>query len=288
MSGFIALHRDAFSHHLLKDGDRFRAWFWLVANAAWKPTRHDARGRTIDVARGQICAGREQLAKAWGWSPSAAERFLTRLETEHMIERETGQGKSLITICNYDKYQDASDEPGHMSGQQSGQTSDRHRTTKEQGNKETSIPSDTSYPQEASEREHDAAAVVTPIAKPKRPPAKAKADAPTPFRMTADWLPACLPDSVRDLTDQWPDGRLAREVEQFRDYWLDRTDKRPGWDRTFHNRLRDIHDRVMRENRRDHRIASNDEEPRNPYVRAVAANQAARAADERRQSGGWS
>ena len=137
MSGFIALHREAFDHPILKDGERFRAWFWLVANAAWKPTRHDARGRTIHVERGQICAGREQLAKAWGWSPSAVERFLTRLETEHMIERETGQGKSLITICNYEKYQDAQNETGQLSGQQTGQKSDRNRTAKEQGNKGT-------------------------------------------------------------------------------------------------------------------------------------------------------
>ena len=133
MSGFIALHREAFAHPLLKDGDRFRAWFWLVANAAWKPTKHDARGTTITVDRGQICAGRDYLAKAWGWSASAVERFLTRLETEHMIERTTGQIKTVITICNYEKYQDVSDEPGQLSGQQTGQKPDRNRTAKEQG-----------------------------------------------------------------------------------------------------------------------------------------------------------
>lgn len=138
MSGFIALHREAFTHPVLKDADRFRAWFWLVAHAAWKQTRHDARGRTIIVERGQLCAGREQLAKEWKWSPSAVERFLTRLETEQMIERQTGQGKSVITICNYDKYQDSEPETGHLSGQQTGQKSDRNRTTKEQGNKGTS------------------------------------------------------------------------------------------------------------------------------------------------------
>lgn len=133
MSGFVALHREAFAHPLLKDAERFRAWFWLVANAAWKPTKHDARGHTITVERGQICAGREYLAKVWGWSPSAVERFLTRLQTEQMIERSTGQIKTIITICNYDKYQDFSDDTEHMSGQQTGQKPDRNRTAKEQG-----------------------------------------------------------------------------------------------------------------------------------------------------------
>lgn len=149
MSGFIALHREAFSHPVLKDPARFRAWFWLVANAAWKATKHDARGHTITVERGQLCAGREYLAKEWGWSPSAVERFLTRLETEQMIERQTGQMKTVITIRNYDKYQEKPEEGGHMSGQQTGQKPDRNRTAKEegkQGNKEEELETNVSCP----------------------------------------------------------------------------------------------------------------------------------------------
>jgi len=221
MSGFIALHREAFSHPVLKDADRFRAWFWLVAHAAWKQTRHDARGRTIIVERGQLCAGREQLAKEWKWSPSAVERFLARLETEQMIERETGQGKSVITIRNYDKYQDRAEETGHMSGQQTGQKPDRNRTAKEQGNKGTS--------------DIEANASTSPAARVK------------PYRMTADWVPGPYPADIAALLALWPPGRLEREVQNTRDYWLDRTEKRPGWDRTLHNRIRDIHDRVLRE-----------------------------------------
>lgn len=146
MSGFVALHREAFSHPILKDAERFRAWFWLVAHAAYQPTKHDARGTTITVDRGQICAGRDYLAKQWGWSASAVERFLTRLETEHMIERTTGQIKTVITICNYDKYQSAIDETGQLSGHKTGQKPDRNRTTKEQSKqlvegKDKSFPS---------------------------------------------------------------------------------------------------------------------------------------------------
>jgi len=70
-------------------------------------------------------------------SESAVERFLTRLQTEQMIGRETGQGKSVITICNYAKYQDISDDAGQATGQATGQRSDSDRTAKEQGNKGT-------------------------------------------------------------------------------------------------------------------------------------------------------
>ncbi|EHJ62152.1 hypothetical protein [Novosphingobium pentaromativorans] len=142
MTGFIVMERDALDHPLLKDGERFRAFFWLVAKACWKPTPYDISGKVISLERGQLCASRSQLAEAWGWSPSAVERFLTRLETEQMIGRATGQGKTIITICNYAKYQDVETKTGQAAGQETGQRPDSDRTTKEQGNKGTrDIPS---------------------------------------------------------------------------------------------------------------------------------------------------
>lgn len=139
MSGFIAMDRDALNHPLLKDGERFRAWFWLLSKACWKPTPFDIGGKIITLERGQICASRAQLADAWGWSPSAVERFLTRLETEQMIGRATGQGRTVITITNYSKYQDVASEAGQASEQPTGQRPDSDRTTKEPLNQETSL-----------------------------------------------------------------------------------------------------------------------------------------------------
>ncbi|WP_257540614.1 hypothetical protein [Sphingobium sp. CFD-1] len=107
------------------------AFQWMVAAACWRPMPFNVKGKVIDLQRGQFCASREQLAKEFQWSPSAVERFLTRLETEQMIGRETGQGKSIITICNYDKYQDVETEAGQKSEQSDGQKSDRNRTAKE-------------------------------------------------------------------------------------------------------------------------------------------------------------
>lgn len=138
MTGFVAAQRSLIEHHLFEgDASRLGAWVWLFLRAAWKPTPFDVSGKTITIERGQLCVSRAQLAKAWGWSPSAVERFLTRLQTEQMIERATGQGRTIITICNYDKYQSVDGKPGQATGQATGQRSDSDRTTKEQGNKET-------------------------------------------------------------------------------------------------------------------------------------------------------
>ena len=140
MSGFIALHREAREHPLFAgDAQRFGAWFWLVATACWKPTKFNAGGTIITLERGQLCVSRTQLATAWGMSPSAVERFLTRLQTEQMIGRSTGQARSIITVCNYDTYQGQNDEAGQPTGQPTGQRPDSDRTTKEQGNKGTIV-----------------------------------------------------------------------------------------------------------------------------------------------------
>ena len=144
MSGFIALHREAFDHHLLHDGDRFRAWFWMVSEAAWKPTRIRIKGETIELQRGELSFSQRFLAEKWGWSKSRVDRFITDLRDEGMIETRTkngataghkaGQGQAIISICNYAKYQDMTGEAlgGEQDGQRgnSGATAGQRRTIK--------------------------------------------------------------------------------------------------------------------------------------------------------------
>lgn len=143
MSGFAVIYRETVEHPLFTgDAARLGAWVHLILKACWKPTKFRISGKIVELSRGQLCASRAQLAEAWGWKPSAVERFLVRLETEQMIGRETGQGRTVITICNYDKYQDIESETGQPAGQESGQLPDSDRTTKEQRNQETKdIPS---------------------------------------------------------------------------------------------------------------------------------------------------
>ena len=105
-------------------------------------------------------------------------------------------------------------------------------------------------------------------------------------RMPKDWVPGPLPPDIAELVADWPPGRVDREAANVRDYWLTTKTRRPGWDLTFHNRIRDIHDRVMRENRHARQSPANDE-PTNPIVRAVLARQAERAAGIGGESDCW-
>lgn len=143
MTGFIAAYRDALDHPLFKGhADRLGAWTWLLMRAAWKPTKIDVSGKTVTVNRGQLSVSIRHLSEAWGWSKSSTDRFITRLKTETMIETNSGTGRLLITICNYEKYQDISKDAGTPSGTPSGTGAGQERDTKEQGNKETRVLED--------------------------------------------------------------------------------------------------------------------------------------------------
>lgn len=83
------------------------AFIWLISEAAWKPRRHRAGGRIVDIERGQLCHSVRFMASAWGWTPARVFRFLTKMREENMIEKRNSSetAPTIITLCNYDKYQ---------------------------------------------------------------------------------------------------------------------------------------------------------------------------------------
>lgn len=140
MAGYYLMARGWLDHAALAVGpyDRRAAWAWLVENAAYKPTRRNIGGRTIELQRGQLTASVRYLAQAWSWKKNVVERFIDRLKTETMIRTEAGTGQLVITICNYDKYQI---EPGEsrtpnrtLDRTETGQQPDSDRTNKNEGN----------------------------------------------------------------------------------------------------------------------------------------------------------
>jgi hypothetical protein len=76
-------------------------------------------------------------------------------------------------------------------------------------------------------------------------------------RIDPNWIPSDLPPNVADLAAQWPPGRVQRELDGFRDYWKARTRDaaRSDWNAVWHNRIRDQHDRIIRENRNGNGIS---------------------------------
>lgn len=146
MSGFFFMHRGWMENELF-DGEPYcerSAWCWLIENAAWKETKVRVKGETIPLERGQLCFSQRFMAQKWGWSKSRVDRFLKRLNAEKMISicsksgatagQGTGQGQSIVTVCNYRHYQDKRDETRGNDNEDSGATAGQQRGKEEQIN----------------------------------------------------------------------------------------------------------------------------------------------------------
>jgi hypothetical protein len=128
-AGTINVARSIFDHPVFKDGKPYsqrEAWLWLIANAAWRPMQVMVRnGRSqelVSLDRGQMTYSRAFLRAAWSWTSEKMVRtFLARLRQEGMLDLQTGQLQTVITVCNYSHFQFGGEDQGPANGPDMGQ-----------------------------------------------------------------------------------------------------------------------------------------------------------------------
>lgn len=108
MNGLFLIDRKMLSHHIvgMQNKDRFCMWIWLLSAAAWKPRPIFVQGKEIILQRGQLFVSLRKFAEENGVSKGVAERFVRDLKSGTMIETANETGGTVITICNYEIYQD--------------------------------------------------------------------------------------------------------------------------------------------------------------------------------------
>ncbi|WP_395454729.1 hypothetical protein ACHMW5_13585 [Azospirillum melinis] len=150
MAGYYRMHRGWMDHPALGGSKepfcRRAAWAWLIENALFADAKIDVGGQTVSLKRGQMCFAYRYLSEAWGWPLAGVQRFVSRLETDKMVIRATINGRMVLTVCNYDKYQvqfraddTASDTPTDTAAIRERYTSDTKNKELKQ-DKENTIP----------------------------------------------------------------------------------------------------------------------------------------------------
>lgn len=137
MEYYIPISRRLFEHPFWCEErvfSRFEAWLDIVQSARFEDTKQLIGNRFIEVKRGQMLVSLRFLAGRWQWSTKKVNSFLDLLIQDKMIIKETPKetGQTVITICNYDKYNFISQELETEKKQQ-GNTKETLR--KQQGNK---------------------------------------------------------------------------------------------------------------------------------------------------------
>ena len=106
MAGWIKIYRDLQDHWLAQDMEKLGRWTSLLLMAAHEDKKTLVGNQLIELKRGQLIASNSFLAERWNTSERTVLRFLNLLESDSMLHRCTHRKVTIITICNYDSYQE--------------------------------------------------------------------------------------------------------------------------------------------------------------------------------------
>lgn len=117
MKGWISVHRKMLEHELWKDKpfSRGQAWIDILLLVNHKDEKTMFDGNIITVKRGSKITSVRKLCDRWGWSNTKVIRFLKCLECDGMLEYFSDNKKTVLTVANYDLYQNENTQKRHRN-----------------------------------------------------------------------------------------------------------------------------------------------------------------------------
>lgn len=200
--GWIKLHRRLRDHPVWSDAQplcRRAAWIDLLLRAAW------ADGDR--VKRGQILTSQVRLAADWRWPRKGVKRFIDWLIEEQMIDHERRSSFSVITVLNYERFQDLDDDEWPRNGHER----DTKRDMKRPRNGRRMAKKGTHYKNKEEEQEEEGR---NPIGEGEQPQVSFPASLDRPDVRTAltEWT------AYRDSIGRpFPPASLAQNLRLFAD-----------------------------------------------------------------------
>jgi len=104
--GWFVLSRDLFDGDISRDPVLLAIWVTLLACAQHEDSSVKLGRQQVRLKRGQLCTSALEIARQFSVSRSVARRCLEYLETSQRIGQQKSQHGTIITILNYDVYQD--------------------------------------------------------------------------------------------------------------------------------------------------------------------------------------
>jgi hypothetical protein len=108
MGGWIKLHRKLTEHWIWDDKpfSKGQAWIDMLMMANHDTNKICIGNELIEVQRGSFITSELRLMDRWGWSKKKLRAFLTLLQEDGMIIKESNQKRTAIFIVNYEIYQE--------------------------------------------------------------------------------------------------------------------------------------------------------------------------------------
>lgn len=122
-SGWVKLHRKMLDNPIImKDAEHLAVWMYLLLNATHAEYPALFKGKKIMLQPGQLITGCISIGNQLSISESKVRRTLNDFISDGQIDRQTSNKNSLITVLNWDVYQ-------NFDGQNDSQVTDKRRTT---------------------------------------------------------------------------------------------------------------------------------------------------------------
>lgn len=132
---WLKLHRSILSNDLWL-AERFskgQAWIDLLGLATFSEKKIFIRGIEIHLKRGELCVSQKNLALRWKWNYRTVNKFLKWLEKEEMIQTKINDVTTIITIINWDEYQNDTNQSADQNTYQSA-NQDTNQSTDQSAN----------------------------------------------------------------------------------------------------------------------------------------------------------
>lgn len=130
MDGWLKLYRSILDSAVFQDAEILKVWIWLLCNVAFEQHDTICYGKVIHLKPGQIATGRKKIAQCTDLNENKVYRALTGLKSLGNIEIKATNKYSIITVVNWDKYQD---ENGKRTANEQ-QTNSETATEEQQNN----------------------------------------------------------------------------------------------------------------------------------------------------------
>ncbi len=143
MEGYIKLHRRILDSRVWANEGLFKVWAWCLLRANYKDTWVTVKtGRSeteVLVKAGQFIFGRKSAGKSLKMPPSTVWKRILKLENMENLNTERNTHYTIISIVNWDTYQDDKDK-GDTEGDRQGTGKEQARNTDKKEKKDKNIP----------------------------------------------------------------------------------------------------------------------------------------------------
>jgi len=197
--GFCLAYREAWTHPAFNNLREAAIWNFLYQNAFWEDGERNFNGHTFLLKRGQIVVSIGFLAKGFGMTDKGVRVVIQKLEKLGMLGKQGASKGTVITICNYDKFQQSIKTEGEHLGKRGANEGRAEGDNNKQTNKQTTKISKEGV-----------------STKPPSPPPKNNRGT----RLKEDWdIPQEWGEwAVSEFN--WDVAKVIKTGEKFKDHWL--------------------------------------------------------------------